>query len=119
MSLQFINAEKRIHDSVVFPAFDLSIDSGKVVAVYSSVNVREQLIELLLEKSKLSNGEIRIGDNGISENKAKIGFFFLHSGLYERLSIEEMIQFTKQLYTYRTSPLRKLFIPFNSIQNVK
>ena len=65
MSLQFINAEKRIHDSVVFPAFDLSIDSGKAVAVYSSVNVRERLIELLLERSKLSNGEIRIGENGI------------------------------------------------------
>ena len=98
MSLQFINAEKRIHDSVVFPAFDLSIDSGKVVAVYSSVNVREQMIELLLEKSKLSNGEIRIGENGIAENKANIGFYFLHSGLYERLSTIEMIQFTKRLY---------------------
>ncbi|WP_252501794.1 LytTR family transcriptional regulator DNA-binding domain-containing protein [Sporosarcina sp. Marseille-Q4943] len=98
MSLQFINAEKRIHDSVVFPAFDLSIEPGKLVAVYSSVNVREQLIELLLEKSKLSNGEIRIGESGISENKSKIGFYFLHDGLYERLSVEEMIQFTKRLY---------------------
>ena len=98
MSLQFINAEKRVHDSVVFPAFDLSIDSGKAVAVYSSVNVREQLIELLLERSKLSNGEIRIGEDEISKNKATIGFFFLHGSLYERLSIEEMIQFTKRLY---------------------
>ena len=35
---------------------------------------------------------------GYAENKASIGFFFLHSGLYERLSIEEMIQFTKRLY---------------------
>ncbi|MGN7385754.1 LytTR family transcriptional regulator DNA-binding domain-containing protein [Sporosarcina sp. SAFN-015] len=103
MSLQFINAEKRIHDSVVFPSFDLSIDLGKVVAVYSSVNVREQLIELLLEKSKLSNGEIRIGDSGISENKTKIGFYFLHDGLYERLSVEEMVRFTKQLYTSNQS----------------
>ena len=42
--------------------------------------------------------KFEIGENGISENKAKIGFFFLHGGLYERLSIEEMIQFTKRLY---------------------
>lgn len=98
MSLQFINAEKRIHDSVVFPAFDLSVDAGNVVAVYSSVNVREQLIELLLDKSKLSNGEIRIGENSVSESSPKIGFFFLRGGLYERLSIEEMIRFTKRLY---------------------
>lgn len=98
MSLQFINAEKRVHDSVIFPSFDLAIDVGKIVAVHTSVNVREQLIELLLEKSKLSNGEIRIGDGGISENKSKIGFFFLHDGLYERLSVEEMVRFTKRLY---------------------
>ncbi|MGG0668867.1 LytTR family transcriptional regulator DNA-binding domain-containing protein [Sporosarcina koreensis] len=98
MSLQFINAEKRIHDSVIFPSFDLSIDLGKIVAVHSSVNVREQLIELLLERSKLSNGEIRIGESGISENKSKIGFFFLQDGLYERLSVEEMIRFTRRLY---------------------
>lgn len=103
MSLHFINAEKRIHDSVVFPSFDLSVDAGKVVAIHTSVNVREQLIELLLEKSKLSNGEIRIGESGISENRSKIGFFFLHDGLYERLSIEEMIRFTKQLYSSNQS----------------
>ncbi|WP_432363424.1 LytTR family transcriptional regulator DNA-binding domain-containing protein [Sporosarcina sp. UB5] len=103
MSLQFINAEKRIHDSIIFPSFDLSIELGNVVAVYSSVNVREQLIELLLEKSKLSNGEIRIGESGISENKSKIGFYFLHDGLYERLSVQEMIQFTKRLYTSNMS----------------
>nr|WP_285847059.1 LytTR family transcriptional regulator DNA-binding domain-containing protein [Sporosarcina luteola] len=52
----------------------------------------------MLEKSKLSNGEIRFGESGISENRTKIGFFFLHGGLYERLSIEEMVRFTKQLY---------------------
>ncbi|MDN4606133.1 LytTR family transcriptional regulator DNA-binding domain-containing protein [Sporosarcina highlanderae] len=99
MSLQFIGAEKRINDMVVFPSFDLSVEPGKVVAVYSSVNVREQLIDLLLEKSKLSNGEIRIGKSGISENRTGIGFFFLQNGLYERLSVEEMIRFTKRLYT--------------------
>lgn len=98
MSLQFINAEKRIHDSVIFPAFDLSIESGKVVAIYSSVNVREQLIEILLEKSILSNGEIRIEGGSISDNKSIVGFFFLQGFLYERLTIEEMTRFMKRLY---------------------
>lgn len=103
MSLQFINAEKRVHDSIVFPAFDLSIGPGKIVAVYSSVNVREQLIKLLLEQTILSNGEIRVGESGISENKQQIGFYFLHDFLYERLSIEEMLTFTKRLYTSSVS----------------
>ncbi|WP_339252197.1 LytTR family transcriptional regulator DNA-binding domain-containing protein [Sporosarcina sp. FSL W8-0480] len=95
MSLQFINAEKRINDSVIFPSFDLTVEPKKVVAVYSSVNVREQLIDLLLGRSQLSDGEIRI-NNG--ESKQQIGFLFLHDGLYDRLTIEEMVQFTKRLY---------------------
>lgn len=99
MSLHFINAEKRIHDSVIFPSFDLSVDPGDIVAVYSSVNVREQLIELLLEKTRLSNGEIRVDDSKISNNRQKVGILFLQDGLYERLSIEEMISFIKDLYT--------------------
>lgn len=94
MSLQFINAEKRIHDTVIFSSFDLSITGGKIVAVYSSVNVREQLINLLLGKTILSHGELRMKENG----KQQIGYFFLHDGLYERLSIEDMLKFTKRLY---------------------
>lgn len=98
MSLQFINAEKRIHDAIIFPAFDLSVGPGKTVAIYSSVNVREQLINLLLAKTRLSTGEIRVDEQTISQHKQRIGFFFLHSGLYERLSIEEMLLFTKRIH---------------------
>ena len=94
MSLQFIKAEKRIHDAVIFPAFDLTIGEGTIVAVYSSVNVREQLINLLLGKTILSQGEIRFDKN----TKQQIGYFFLHDGLYERLSIEEILKFTRRLY---------------------
>lgn len=94
MSLQFINAEKRMHDAVIFPAFDLSLEGGKIVAVYSSVNVREQLINLLLGKTMLSQGEIRFEEN----TKQRIGYFFLHAGFYERLSIEEILKFKQRLY---------------------
>ncbi|MHC8514556.1 LytTR family transcriptional regulator DNA-binding domain-containing protein [Sporosarcina sp. ITBMC105] len=98
MSLQFINAEKRIHDAIIFPAFDLSVIPGKTVAIYSSVNVREQLMNLLLDKTRLSTGEIRVDEQTISNHKRRIGYFFLHAGLYERLSIEEMLRFTKRIY---------------------
>lgn len=98
MSLQFINAEKRIHDSIVFPSFNLSIHPGQGVAIYSSVNVREQLMGLLLGDTMLSSGEVKIVGDQYTECKQSLGFLFLDNGLYERLTIEEMINFTKRLY---------------------
>ncbi|MDV6379130.1 LytTR family transcriptional regulator DNA-binding domain-containing protein [Sporosarcina sp. GW1-11] len=103
MSLRFINAEKRIHDSIIFPPFNLSVNRGQSVAIYSSVNVREQLIQLLLEDVRLSSGEVKIGNDSYGENKQIVGFLFLGSGLYERLSVEEMVAFTKKLYTSHES----------------
>lgn len=103
MSLTFINAEKRINDTLVFPSFNLSIDAGHVIAVHSSVNIRELLIDLLLGKTILSNGEIRVAQGGISENKQRMGFLFLNGGLYDRLSVEEMLTFFKKLYSSNES----------------
>ena len=39
MSLQFTNVEKRLNDSLVFPAFNLHIDGSQVTAIHSSLNV--------------------------------------------------------------------------------
>lgn len=115
MSLQFINAEKRVNDTVVFPSFNLNVDTGKVIALYSSVNVREQLINLLLEKTRLSNGQILF-----SNTPEEIGFLFLDSGLYERLTVKETIQFSKRLYG-TTIPVKETLrkIQLDSKQNVK
>ncbi|MCG3087144.1 LytTR family transcriptional regulator DNA-binding domain-containing protein [Sporosarcina cyprini] len=101
MTLEFVNAEKRIHDSLIFPSFNLTVNKGQVVAVYSSVNVREQLIHLLLGKTLLSHGEIRFDEN--LKQPSRTGFLFLHHGLYERLSIAEMLQFTKRLHGSKAS----------------
>ncbi|MEK3936097.1 LytTR family transcriptional regulator DNA-binding domain-containing protein [Sporosarcina sp. FSL W7-1349] len=98
MVLQFKEAEKRIHDMLVFPAFNLSVEEGQVIALHSSVNVREQLIALLLGNMKLSQGEIRINGGNPGRNQ-DIGFLFLQTGLYERLTIEETLQFTKRLHS--------------------
>lgn len=98
MSLKFMNAEKHINDSLVFPSFNLSLNLGKVTAIHSSVSVREQLIELLLGQSTLSSGDIQISGHDILKVKREMGFFFLDDCLYERLSIEENITFYKRIY---------------------
>lgn len=98
MSLSFNNAEKRINDVLIFPSFSLTMNPGNIVAIQSTVNVREQLLNLLLRKTALSSGEVMINDIDISCSKQQIGFLFLNEGLYERLTIQEMLSFTKKLY---------------------
>lgn len=92
MSLKFIQVEKHIHDTIVFPTFDLTIDTGEVAAICSNVNVRELLIDILLGKKLLSNGEIQYADS------KKLAFFFLNEGLHERLTVQEFLKFYHQLY---------------------
>ncbi|WP_342600754.1 LytTR family transcriptional regulator DNA-binding domain-containing protein [Psychrobacillus sp. FSL H8-0483] len=92
MSLKFVQAEKQINDTILFPAFDLSVEPSEVVAICTSVNVREQLITILLGKKLLSNGSITysLGD--------RLGFFFLDEGVHERLTVNESLKFYHQLY---------------------
>ncbi len=95
MSIQFIQAEKQMHDVFLFPAFDLSVQGGRITTVSSSLNVREQLLKVLLGKAKLSKGKVMI--NGTA------GFLFLQEGCYERLMVKESLAFTSALYNTSVS----------------
>lgn len=98
MSLTFIDAEKHQNDALIFPAFSLTLTAGEVLAVYSNVNIREQLIKLLLEKSSLSQGEIQLAGQSLASKSVEMGFLFLSEGVYERLSVMENLDFFKNLY---------------------
>lgn len=98
MSLTFINAEKHIHDTLIFSSFHLKVESGNIVAIHSSLNVQEQMLQLLLRKTSLSSGQIKINEVDIFKSKQKMGFLFRNDGLYERLTIREMLSFVKSLY---------------------
>ncbi|MFD1708351.1 LytTR family transcriptional regulator DNA-binding domain-containing protein [Siminovitchia sediminis] len=98
MQLTFKSAEKRINDTLVFPSFDLTIHPGQVTAMYSNVNIREQLIQLFLGKTALSQGHILIEEQNMKFPSPQIGFLFLNPGLYERLTVQEMLLFVKKLY---------------------
>ncbi|TQR21002.1 LytTR family transcriptional regulator DNA-binding domain-containing protein [Psychrobacillus vulpis] len=92
MALKFIDAEKHINDTIIFPSFSLDVLPNEVAAICTSVNVREQLIDILLGTKLLSNGNIQ----NLSEKR--LAFFFLNDGLYERLSVNELLKFYQQLY---------------------
>lgn len=99
MVLSFRQAEKQLSDTVVFPAFSLSVEPGKVTAIHSNVNIRQQLMDLLAGKSSLSSGTITVLEQELSKTTKGIGFFFLETGFYERLTVQETLKFYQQLYT--------------------
>ncbi len=114
MSIQFLNVEKRLNDSLVFPAFDLQIDDREVTAIHSGLNVRETLIHMLTRKGPVVNGGITIGKIELPEvNLGEIGFLFLNEGLYERLTVADQLSFYRKLYNAEhsiSSILRKLHL---------
>ena len=67
MGLQFTNVEKRLNDSLVFPEFNLHSDSNQVTAIYSSLNVRNTLLQMLTREIPILNGEIYINNVEISK----------------------------------------------------
>lgn len=99
MSMQFMNVEKRLNDSLVFPPFDLQIDDREVTAIHSGLNVRETLLHMLTRKIPVVNGEIMIDNVEHSKlNFSEIGFLFLNEGLYERLTVADQLNFYRKLY---------------------
>lgn len=98
MELQFLEAEKRVNNMLVFSSFNLTVKSGQVVAIYTDVNIKNKLIEILTGKAQLSNGEIRYDGDKI-DCRQHIGFMFIEPSLYGRLTVEEMLNFTKRLYS--------------------
>ncbi|WP_342566780.1 LytTR family transcriptional regulator DNA-binding domain-containing protein [Psychrobacillus sp. FSL K6-4046] len=92
MTLKFIQAGKHTNDMIHFPEFDLTIQPGEVTAIVSTVNVKEQLLNTFLGKTRLSNGKVDYLPD------KKIGFFFLHEGCYERLTVVETLKYYQKLF---------------------
>ncbi|WP_249336688.1 LytTR family transcriptional regulator DNA-binding domain-containing protein [Sporosarcina sp. Marseille-Q4063] len=100
MVLKFNNVEKRLSDSLVFPAFNLHIVGTKVTAIYSSLNVRNTILQMLTKEIPVVIGEISIDNIDLSKvNLSEIGFSFLSEGLYERLTVEEHLRLYSVLYS--------------------
>lgn len=92
MSLKFIQAEKQMNDAILFQEFNLTINESEIVSLCTNVNVREQLLFILLGKIKLSKGKIEY------PAEQKLGFYFLREGEYERLSVKESLQFFHRIH---------------------
>lgn len=104
MVLEFNNVEKRLSDSLVFPAFNLHIAVAEVTAIYSSLNVRTTILQMLIKEMPILNGEILVGNTEISKvDLSEIGFLFLNEGFYERLTVADHLNLYRQLYNVDAS----------------
>src|SRR5690606_12576216 len=83
--------------NVVFPSFDLIVKAGDITAIHSNVNIRQQLMDILTANSTLSSGEITFEKKPLPKKADNIGFFFLEAGYYERLDVQETLQFHRKL----------------------
>jgi len=98
-----INELERYTENVlVFPAFHIEIARHDVVALYSSMNVRNSLLAMLTGKLPISSGEIIVNDLTFTNNRkgflSQMGFLLLEEGSYERLTVKENFNFFKQIY---------------------
>ncbi|WP_244513392.1 LytTR family transcriptional regulator DNA-binding domain-containing protein [Oceanobacillus limi] len=100
--LSIKNIEKHSEETILFPAFSLTLEKGEIVAIHSNLNVRHALIHMFMRKTKLTHGEISILGQPISENKTvypkQIAVSSYEEGLYDRLSIMDHFKFYEGLY---------------------
>lgn len=109
--LIFSDLEKQTKDNILFPNFDLTLAQGEIVAIYSTLNVRKMLLDLLRGKAVPSKGEIFVQGKTLKEDKkaymSAIDICFYEEGLYERLKVEDYFSLFIKLYTsgYRMEEL--------------
>src|SRR5690625_1008195 len=100
--LSIKNLEKHEKDTILFPTFSLTVNQGKIIAIYSSLNVRKTLLDMFIGKTFISNGEILINGQNLTTNKPtyfnQMGILFFEDGLYDRLTVMDQFKFYQAIY---------------------
>ncbi|MFS1514605.1 LytTR family transcriptional regulator DNA-binding domain-containing protein [Chengkuizengella sp. SCS-71B] len=100
--LKIKQLEKNIGNSVLFPAIDLEINHGEVVAIQCNREVGSKFIQLMIGELPASGGEILFLGSPLNKNfkrfSKRIGIVLLNENLYERLTPKQYLHFYKQLY---------------------
>ncbi|WP_121604443.1 LytTR family transcriptional regulator DNA-binding domain-containing protein [Virgibacillus sp. Bac332] len=100
--LVIYSLEKRTKDSIIFPIFNLTIEKGDITAVYSTLNIRKVLLEIISGKTLASKGEIRINGVTIMENRnlflSGVVLAFYEDGIYDRLKVRDYFSFYRAIY---------------------
>lgn len=94
--------ESHLQDSILFTPINLEILPAQITAIYSSLNVRHELLNMLIGKKPTGNGEINVQGHSPVDKSAyhkAMGASFFDDGLYDRLSVMDHLKYYKKLYT--------------------
>jgi ABC-2 type transport system ATP-binding protein len=80
---------------------NLIVEKGSLVSVESGSEFSDSLINLILDKEIIGGGEIYIDEimhsDYIKKNKRNIGVVFRDEGFYDRLTVEEYIEYYSEI----------------------
>ncbi len=100
--LSMEDVAKHEKDTVLFPDFSLKVYRQGVTAIYSSLNVRHVLLNMLIGKHSVTSGKIFVQNESYNINRraylAQIAVCFFEEGMYERLTIMDCLKFYQGLY---------------------
>ncbi|RDW17412.1 LytTR family transcriptional regulator DNA-binding domain-containing protein [Oceanobacillus chungangensis] len=96
--------EKHEKDTILFPSFHLEIAASEITAVYSTLNVRSTILDMLTGSIPSINGSIMINGVTLANKKSdyfsQVGICYFEDGLYERLTIKDYFMFIGRLYGF-------------------
>lgn len=88
--LTFQNVSVRQQDTLILENISFTIQPGEMAAIHCGVISREIIFGLISQETTTYTGNI---DHGPT-----LSLFSIRDGLYDRLTIEEYLRFTKRLY---------------------
>ncbi|ACQ71057.1 MULTISPECIES: LytTR family transcriptional regulator DNA-binding domain-containing protein [unclassified Exiguobacterium] len=88
--LTFQNVSIRQQDTLILENISFTIQPGELAAIHCGVISREIIFGLISQEIKTYTGNI--------DHASTLSLFSIRDGLYDRLTIEEYLRFTKRLY---------------------
>lgn len=101
MTLHFNEVEVHKKNTLVFPAFNLRIEAGETIAIHTTTDAIQTILQLLEGRATASRGTITLEGQKPSSTlpyKHNIGLSFIEEGIYERLSVIDNLRFFHQWY---------------------
>jgi len=86
--LKFVNVSVRQQDTLILENISFTINPGEIAAIHCGVTSREILFALLTDTHANYSGTIDTANRTLS-------VFSIRDGLYDRLTVEEYLRFTR------------------------
>lgn len=97
--------EKRVQNTLLIPAFDLTVRRGETIAIHCNAEIGNTFIKMLIGELPSTSGKIEYEAAVATKQHLfkHIGLSLQSDALYERLNLKEYLQFFHKLYEAATN----------------